>query len=148
MPQTGSAPVPRVPLHPPVRDGRRCEDFFKTLGAPSPGSDPGLGRNQTNWETLHGELGRRLGSAYDFQGHIHSVNAAGAGREDTEQQEVEDETIENYAYLDYDPLMDGNFAIKTQNRGRVHLRINANAADAIRTIPVEMINVGGASPAR
>ena len=106
------------------------------------------GYAQTNWETLHGELGQRLGSNSDWRGHIHSVNAAGAGREDTEQQEVESETTEQYAYLDYDPLKDGNFALKTQGRGRVHLRINADVADAIRTIPVEMINVGvaGARP--
>ena len=107
-----------------------------------------VGFAETNWETLHGELGRRLKGMMEYQGHIHSVNAAGAGREDTEQQEVEQEVSENYAYLDFDPLNDMSFALMTANRARVHLRINADVADAIRVIPVEMVSVRGGGGVR
>ena len=62
---------------------------------------------------------------------------------------MEQEVTENYAYLDFDPLNDMSFALMTANRARVHLRINADVADAIRVIPVEMVSVravGGARP--
>lgn len=100
-----------------------------------------VGYANSNWETIHGELGRRLKGLMEWQGHIHSVNAAGAGREDTEQQEVEQDNAENYAYMDFDPLMDGQYALQTANRARTHLKIDAGVADAIRVIPVELMNV-------
>lgn len=45
-----------------------------------------------------------------------------------------------YAYLDFDPLYDGRYALKTRGRSRVNFRINSEGVnDAIRVIPVELI---------
>lgn len=93
------------------------------------------------WESLHGELGRRLKDYLAWQAHIHSVNAAGVAREDTEQPKFDSETVENYAYLDFDPLMDGSYALPTAGRSRVQLRVNADVADLIRISPVELFEI-------
>lgn len=101
-----------------------------------------------NWETLHGEFRRRLPSAFAFQSHFHQVfdptstvwvNADTLGPETTE------ELAENYAYLDFDPLNDGQYALVTEGRGRVALRINYGGTDAMRFMPVELIAVAGAA---
>lgn len=96
----------------------------------------------TNWETLHGELGRRLMNYHMWQGHFHGVNAAGAGQEDTQEQQFTAETMENYAYMDFDPLRDGSFALETEGKSRVQLRVTADVADLVRVLPVELFNVG------
>jgi len=49
--------------------------------------------------------------------------------------------FDQYALLDFDPLNDGSYLLDTAGRARVHLRINADVADAIRIIPTELIDV-------
>jgi hypothetical protein len=45
-----------------------------------------------------------------------------------------------YAYLDFDPLDNGMYALRTRGRSRVNFRINSEGVnDAIRVIPVELI---------
>lgn len=95
----------------------------------------------TNWESLHGELGMRLMDSLAWQAHFHDVNAAGAGEEDVRETQLTPETIENYAYLDFDPLKDGSYQLPTAGKSRVQLRVNADVADAIRVMPLEMFNV-------
>ncbi len=97
----------------------------------------------TNWETLHGELGRRLKGQYDWLGHRHSVNAGGAGQEDSQSAQHDAESIENFAYMDFDPLEDMSYALVTEGKSRVQLRVTADVADTLRIIPVEMFNVAG-----
>jgi len=97
----------------------------------------------TNWETLHGELGRRIGSQYDWLGHFHGVNAAGAGQEDTQHQQHAPAPLDNYAFMDFDPLKDMSYALITEAKSRVQLRVTADVADLIRILPVEMFNVSG-----
>lgn len=105
-----------------------------------------MGYANANWETLHGELGRRVGSLADLMGHTHSfADTATVQESDTKEQALVENWLENYALLDYDPLRDGQHAIDTRNRARVHLRISADFADAIRVIPVELIEL--AAPA-
>ena len=107
-----------------------------------------VGYANANWETLHGEMGRRLRSQFDWQGVFHGVNAAGAGQEDTQQQQLSQNVTENFGFLDFDPLMDMQYALQTANRARVHLRIDAGVADAIRSIPIEMVSVSRTAGAR
>lgn len=95
----------------------------------------------TNWETLHGELGRKLMGVLDWSMHIHAVNAAGAGQEDTRQTSGLDQVLNNHAYLDYDPLKDGSYALETAGKSRVIVRANADAANAARVLPVELFVV-------
>lgn len=106
---------------------------------------------ETNWETLHGELMRR-GGMHPLVSHIHSVNAAGAGRETTLQQQEGGAIagiIDNYAYIDLDPHGDGAWALKTAGAARVNLRVTTEVASAVamRALPVELVPVAGAPAA-
>ena len=93
------------------------------------------------WDGAHGMLGQRIKEMLAYQGHFHQVNAAGAGSEDTTQPETTDETLENYAYLDFDPLRDGSYVLPTEGENKVQLRVTANVADSIRILPLEMFPV-------
>lgn len=48
---------------------------------------------------------------------------------------------ENYAYLDFDVTRDDMFTIDTRNASRFHLRANAETADAVRAVPIEVIKL-------
>lgn len=77
----------------------------------------------------------------NFTEHKHTVNAAGAGVEETTSVFDVGDDYANYAYLDFDPTGDDTFAIDTRGKSRFHLRANAETADAVRAIPVEVIKV-------
>jgi len=98
----------------------------------------------TNWETL--KAGEALRAVADWQGSEGSVRTgavAPAANELLEAYQWPTAFLRQYAYLDFDPLMDMEYALMTEGRSRVHLRINADVADAIRVLPVEMIAVAG-----
>lgn len=103
--------------------------------------------SETNWESLHGELLRRTGYPGAMLAHTHTVNVA-ASTEGITRENVNDDTIiDNYAYLDLDPLKDNQYALKTDGAARVNLRVNTEAASAtaMRVMPVELVKVGGAA---
>lgn len=94
----------------------------------------------TNWETLHAEM--FMDNPWPWHNHVHSYNAAAVATEyDTRQPKNLAYLMENYAFLNFDPARDHEFALKTAGRSRVNLRINQEpTADAIRVIPVEFIS--------
>lgn len=103
-----------------------------------------------NWETLHNELQRRVGSVFGLQDHFHNVGASATFLTvpaDTDFQELREEFTENYAVLDFDPRKDNHYALMTEGRGRVHLRINYGDTNAMRFMPVELVSVAGAMTA-
>jgi hypothetical protein len=101
-----------------------------------------FGYSLANWETLHGEF-LAVGGDERYIEHIHRNNQAVAGTEDnTGVQQESGHILENYGFLDYDPMQDLEYAIETEGHARVHLRINADVADAQRIIPVELITIG------
>ncbi|MFQ5591972.1 MAG: hypothetical protein ACE5HE_12470 [Phycisphaerae bacterium] len=98
-----------------------------------------IGYSATDFEVLRGVFSLR-GVAFPPDGrHIHSVNAAGAGREDTETAEIGASIDDNYCLLDFDPLGDDSFVLETEGSGRVHVRLDAEAANAVRAIPIERV---------
>jgi len=99
-----------------------------------------------NWDVLHGEISRRLPGPFTLQPHFHGVDIADAGGtyRASLQPELLNGILENYAYLDFDPHADGEFALITEGRGRVHMRITFGATDAMRYLPVELMMVQGA----
>ncbi len=100
----------------------------------------------TNWETL--KAMESLWCNHDWQGAgLTSRLAAGAPAGDaaTEQAEWTASFLRNYAYMNLDYRKDGSYQLDTTNRSRVHLRINADVADAVRVIPVELIAVQAAT---
>ncbi len=96
----------------------------------------------SDFEVLRGVLGLK-GIMYppDFR-HIHSVNAAGAGRENTLEPQAGASIDDTYALMDLDPLHDDSFGMETEGAGRVHVRIDAETADAVRVIPIERVKSG------
>jgi len=99
------------------------------------------GYSQCNWESLHGELYRRKGS-FQLQNHIHRGNFTTTVEGDTGLQQYDDAFIQNYAYMDFDPLLDGSYALETAGHSRINARINQEpTADAVRLLPSELIEV-------
>ncbi len=93
----------------------------------------------SDWDVARGIHGL-LGRAYppDFR-HIHSVNAAGGAREDTEEPEIGTALSDNYLLLPFDVGGDDNFSLETAGAGRVHVRATAETADAVRVLPIERV---------
>jgi hypothetical protein len=105
------------------------------------------GYSFANWESCHGELlvpRSHLWLAEHF--HRGESPASWPTEFDTGIQEEDDTILQNYVYLEYDPLKNGEYAVKTTGHSRVNLRINQEpSADAIRVLPVELVRVGQAA---
>jgi hypothetical protein len=99
------------------------------------------GYGKANWPTLHAEMGSAY-KPYQLPDHYHRGNFTTTVEGDTGDKETSANLLQQYAFLDYDPLDDDAYAIETAGHSRIHLRINADVADAIRIIPVELIAVG------
>ena len=95
----------------------------------------------TDFEVARGLMGLH-GVPYppDFR-HIHGVNAAGAGQEDTQEPEIGASIDDNYMLLDFDPTKDDEYGVETDGASRVHVRAEAETADAVRLLPIERVNV-------
>jgi hypothetical protein len=96
-----------------------------------------IGYSASDFEVLRGILGlkgRRFPAGFR---HIHSVNAAGAGREDTLEPEIGASLDDNYALLDFDPMGDDLFSLDTKGAGRLNVRLEAEVANAVRMLPIE-----------
>lgn len=106
---------------------------------------------RANWETLHNEMQRRIAEGSQSAVHQHLENVAGAYAQNatTDDNNSNVGFFDSYALLDFDPLNDSSYLLETAGRARVHLRINADVADAIRVIPTELIEVAqaGITPA-
>ena len=99
------------------------------------------GYSLANWESMHGELGARWGDR-EFYGQIHRGNFTTTVEGDTGLQQYPNTVEQLYAFLDYDPHMDGEWAIPTAGHARCNLRINQEpTADAMRAVPVELIRI-------
>lgn len=98
---------------------------------------------RANWETLHNEMCRRISEGTQTSVHQHLENVAGAYAQNatTDDNNSNVGFFDQYALLDFDPLNDGSYLLETAGRARIHLRINADVADAIRIIPTELIEV-------
>lgn len=97
--------------------------------------------SEANWESLHGELRNRFPASLDYETHVHYYSGAEAGAATTLEPETDIALIKSYAYLDFDPLKDGSYALVTEGKSRIHLRVTAEASDAARIIPVELIQL-------
>ena len=148
--------------------------------------------SKANWESLHGDLGRRIPNwKYDshvhhMAEHIHLMDLADSGlaaysatrnvslsanADDsalandgdavtgitgiqapaiTHTLEPDDDAsvLENFAYMDMDPLKDGQYALKTEGAGRVNLVVSSDVADTgtdnSKFMPVELVKLEGA----
>lgn len=97
----------------------------------------------TDFEVLRGAAGLR-GVPFPPDGrHIHSVNAAGAGREDTLEPGIGASIDDNYVLMPLDVTGDDEHSIDTAGAGRVNVRVTAETADAVRVLPIERVVAAG-----
>lgn len=101
---------------------------------------------RTNWETLHNELMLRVSESVASGTYKSRENDAVGYTADalTDGEHGAIGFFNAYAYLDFDPRGDDSYLLDTAGRARIHLRINADVADAIRVLPLELIPVAGA----
>ena len=52
--------------------------------------------------------------------------------------------LRNYAYLDFDPLMDEGMIVETEGRASVRLRFTPDVGGTVRVTPVELVRLPGA----
>lgn len=93
---------------------------------------------KSNWEAFKQESDMRYPFIPTYDRHTHTQNAAA----DVVTGGPLWGIIGNnqYAYIDFDPLGDGRYALQTRGRSRINFRINSEGVnDAIRVIPVELI---------
>lgn len=98
----------------------------------------------SDFEVLRGVLGLK-GIEYPADmSHRHSfLDGAGpATAAFTRAPETFLAVDENYALMDLDPMHDDTFGMDTAGAGRVHVRIDADTADAVRVIPIERVASG------
>jgi len=95
----------------------------------------------TTWEVSRGILGLMKRPFPVDAMHIHSVDASGAGEEDTRDPQVEGAIDDNYALALFDVTQDDEFSVDTNGAGRVNIRVEAEAAEAVRALPVERFAV-------
>jgi len=97
---------------------------------------------KSNWEAFQQEQPMRRG--LDFMTNRHTHAQAANTDVVTGMQLLGIIGAARYAWLEFDPLWDGKYALQTRGRSRVNFRINAETTfTAIRVMPVELISPGG-----
>lgn len=120
-PFTGAAPVPSLGQLQLLKDN--VQQFISA----------------SDFEVLRGVLGLKgLGYPVDLS-HMHGFTDAAVGATFTRVTETSGAVDEQYALMDLDPLFDDSFGMETNGAGRVHVRIDAETADAIRVLPIERV---------
>lgn len=99
-----------------------------------------------NWATLHGELLRGIkGDLRFLRDHGHRYNGAAAAF-DTSLGPIRiggNEGLEQYAFLDFDPMRDNAYMLETAGRADVTIQRDAGTADAARFLPIEYVSIAG-----
>lgn len=78
---------------------------------------------EANWESLHGDLIHKLGHR--------EVYDASADNDD----------VANYSLIDFDPTGNGEYVVDTKGVSSVALKVTAGDGNAVRVLPIELVNV-------
>ncbi len=105
------------------------------------------GFSAAHWESLHNAFVQRADSEWELETVKFLENLAGVYTQNVETGAPADafRSHRQYAYLDYDPLLDGSYALETEGKGAVQVLVTSDVADAIRLMPVELIKLPGAA---
>lgn len=79
-----------------------------------------------NWESLHGELLARCGHREEYDGS------------------ADNDDIKNYAFMDFAPSGTDEFLYDTKPAANLKLRVSAGDTNALRALPVELVEVSAA----
>ncbi len=95
-----------------------------------------------DFETLRGLHGA-AGIPYppDFR-HIHSGTYTTTVAGDSREPEIGAGLDDNYVLLNMDPTEDDEYSLETEGAGRVHIRCDAETANAARFLPIEKVPSG------
>jgi len=108
-----------------------------------------VGVSKANWETLAGELHRRMPGGWPLSFHTHKENVAAAYAQFavTRAQSDDDPDAQAYALIDLDPLEDASYAINTANAADFNLIVNSDVADGApsRVLIAEHVMIGAAA---
>lgn len=91
-----------------------------------------------DWEVLM-QLPQLMGRTPSMTQHKHTVNAAGAGIEETASVFDADDNLKGYAFIDFDPTRDDAAILETGKATRFQIRAEAETADAVRAIQIEKV---------
>lgn len=140
----------------PIGNMLRAVLLFGTTGFAGVAPVPTLGQLQllkdnvqqfisaSDFEVLRGVMGLkgRLYPADMSHGHPFLDGAGPAVETTTRPTSTLGAVDETYALMDLDPLHDDTFGLDTAGAGRVHVRMDAETADAVRVIPIERVAAG------
>lgn len=100
---------------------------------------------KTNWESLHNDMSQRIREGVSAGAYAIEENLAALYTQFalTDGEHAQVGFWNNYAYMDFDPHRDDKWLLETHGRARVHLRATADAADAVRAIPLELVQISG-----
>jgi len=95
---------------------------------------------ESNWESLRQSLAERGMLGMNDLGHVHGHAAADTVTGD--EQVRRNEPPHQYAYLDFDPLLDDSYLLETAGHADVELDLNSDvSAGTARYLPVELVRV-------
>ncbi len=98
-----------------------------------------IGYTATDFETARGMMGL-MGIPYPPDGrHIHSGTYTTTVAGDSRESEVGASIDDNYVLLPFDVTGDDEFALDTAGAGRINIRSVAEAAEAVRVLPIERV---------
>ena len=107
-----------------------------------------FGYARANWDSLVGEMLRGMRRPMvRLEDHGHRYDGSEAGFATSLAQVAITQYLEEYGYLDFDPLMDGSYMIATQGRNDIEIQRDVGTADTGFFYPIELLSVGR-SPAR
>jgi len=91
----------------------------------------------SNWESMRVDAQWRTGPQNNYSPAVHRL-IEGTPNVMGSNQQVDDD-LETYAYLDFDPLLDSSYLLKTAGAASAKIRITGGDTNAIRAIPVELV---------
>ena len=100
-----------------------------------------LGYNGTDFEVSRA-VSMMAGMGADrYDDHLHFADLDAGADGDTEPVEQQNAAQDNYTYLDFDLDRTGRYAIDGRASGRFEIEADAEGADAVRVMPLEMLPI-------
>ena len=95
-----------------------------------------------DYRVLASELHTRMGCVGTWPGHVHQFFGNAAGADDSDDAQIlASHGSRGYAFMDFDPTMDGMYELETAGAADLIIRGVGEEATAIRTLPLERVTV-------
>ena len=105
--------------------------------------------SEVNWESVQGEMGRLLPAGWASVAHAHTENTAAAYAQNatTLESMIDTAAVQQYGYLDFDPMGDQTGGLETSGAARIVIQNNSDVADAADSfwLPIERVSIAAAS---